>query len=582
MRAIEKIIGGGVALALGALLAVSAAPAVARAETHGAFEVTGGKQGTDYTYTAPSEYETNGGDVLTIKSGTALTISTKSGSGTAGGCRIVIDSSVIANITLDGVNITPADAGTNDGYSGIDLGNNATLNITLQSGSSNVINGGTTITGLPGPGIHVPEDATLTITGNGSLEVNGASTSNVAAVGIGGKGSVSTAGEACGNVLILGGTITVQSGTATSPVGKSAVDIGGGATDNGNGGDCGTVIILTSVNSGGSLEIGGGAGAAVGGGQGSDGVGIKPAGDGTYTVYGDLTLPCDITIPEGATVTIPGDASITVPSGTTLTNNGTITGQGSLAGEGTLANRGDISVADNDFMAAVEVSASPSPATYGGSVTLRVTVKEDGTPVNGGTVAFYQDSDALNGTGTSVDSGTAAHTIDALGWTPGDYAVTAVYTPADGSGLIESSGSTTLTVNKAQQPAPGAPTVSTTTSPTAYSITLDAVIAAGQGAVQYGYTTDGETAVPEERWQSETTFDGLTPGTAYTFHARYAGTSLYEPSPASAGTLVTTERADSTLTVVPTENILTYGETLTITVAPEQTAANGINALTTA
>ncbi len=281
-------------------------------------------------------------------------------------------------------------------------------------------------------------------------------------------------------------------------------------------------------------------------------------------------------------MTIPEGASITVPSGTTLTNNGTIAGQGSLAGKGTLVNNGDISVADNDFMAAVEVSASPSPATYGGSVTLTATVKEDGTPVNGGSVTFYQGGDALNGTGTSVGNGIAAHTIDELGWTPGDYAVTAVYTPADGSDLIESSGSTTLTVSKAQQSAPGAPTASTTTPPTAYSVTLDAVTTVGQGAVQYGYATGGETAVPEERWQSGTTFDGLTPGTTYMFHARYAGTSLYEPSPASAGTPVTTERADSTLTVVPAEGILTYGETLKITVTPEQTAAYGINALTTA
>ena len=45
MRAIEKIIRGGVALALGALLAVSAAPAVAWAETVGAFEVAAAHRG---------------------------------------------------------------------------------------------------------------------------------------------------------------------------------------------------------------------------------------------------------------------------------------------------------------------------------------------------------------------------------------------------------------------------------------------------------------------------------------------------------------------------------------------------------
>ena len=82
---------------------------------------------------------------------------------TTGGCRIVIENNVTANITLAGVNITPTDANNKDGYSGIDLGSGATLNITLQSGNSNVIKGGTSTTGSPGPGIHVPEGSTLTI-----------------------------------------------------------------------------------------------------------------------------------------------------------------------------------------------------------------------------------------------------------------------------------------------------------------------------------------------------------------------------------------------------------------------------------
>ena len=183
---------------------------------------------------------------------------------------------------------------------------------------------------LPGPGIHVPEGSTLTIEGNGSLEVNGASTSNAAAVGIGGKGSDSTAGEACGNVLILGGTIIVQSGTATSPVGKSAVDIGGGTSDNGNGGNCSTVIILTSVNSNGNLEIGGGSGAAVGGGKGSDGSGIKPTGDGSYTVWGDLTVPSGVEFPGGITLDIPSGTTLNLPENFNWPENITVTGDGTI------------------------------------------------------------------------------------------------------------------------------------------------------------------------------------------------------------------------------------------------------------
>ena len=303
----------------------------------GVFTVTGGESGTDYTYTAPSEYDPNSSYVLTIKSDTPLTISTNNESEEGSGCRIVIENGVTANITLAGVNISPANAGTNDGYSGIDLASGATLNITLQSGSSNVINGGTSQSGSPGPGIHVPAGSTLTIGGEGSLQVQGASRGGLAAVGIGGKVSASDAGGACGNVIILGGTITVQGGTPTSGGENAAVDIGGGAAGNGNGGNCNTVIILTSVNSNGSLEIGGGAGAGVGGSKGSDGQGIRPSGDNTYTVWGNLTLPCDLTIPEGATVTIPEGASLTVPKDVTLTNNGTIQKDGgSFINDGTV------------------------------------------------------------------------------------------------------------------------------------------------------------------------------------------------------------------------------------------------------
>lgn len=85
---------------------------------------------------------------------------------------------------------------------------------------------------------------------------------------------------------------------------------------------------MVPVNSGGGLTIGGGKGIGADGGYGSAGQGIRPASDGTYTVYGNLTLPCDVTIPDGATVTIPSGTSLTVPEGVTLTNCGTILVQG--------------------------------------------------------------------------------------------------------------------------------------------------------------------------------------------------------------------------------------------------------------
>ena len=95
---------------------------------------------------------------------------------------------------------------------------------------------------------------------------------------------------------------------------------------------------MTPVNSGGGLTIGGGAGSSIGGGNGSDGQGIRPASgqENTYTVWGNLTLPCDITIPQGATVTFyqgTKDAGEKLNETLVEVSNGTATTTVSLSGE---------------------------------------------------------------------------------------------------------------------------------------------------------------------------------------------------------------------------------------------------------
>ena len=118
----------------------------------------------------------------------------------------------------------------------------------------------------------------------------------------------------------------------------------GGSQGTSSGGTGGTVIILTNVqNSSGSLNIGGG---AQPGGNADNGVGIKPSSGGnTYEVYGSLSLPDNLTIPEGVTVTIPQNTTLTVPDRMTLTNNGTIVNNGTITVDsgGTLTNNGDVS-----------------------------------------------------------------------------------------------------------------------------------------------------------------------------------------------------------------------------------------------
>lgn len=427
------------------LLPIGAAPAQAAGDT-GDFNVTGN---SSYSYA-------NG--VLTAN----ITISMDSSETTPTSDRIVVAENATATITLAGVNIKGSDLDSNQNIaakSAIDLSNGSILTIDLSANAENTLTGGSGSTdGSGAPGIHVPDSASLIIRGEGSLTVNGG-TSNIAygGVGIGGNASTTSAGEACGTVIIFASdNVTITAGNAGDGS-VPADDIGGGNGQNQNNGD--------------------------------DGQGIRPAEGGTYTVYGDLTLPCDITIPQRATVTIPEGASLTVPEDVTLTNKGTITGAGSVTVNGDVSGSGSMSV--------------------------------------------------------------------------------------------------TGTVTKKEQAAPNAP--SSTTDVTDTSVTLSAVTdTGGIGGIEYGYTTGGETSVPEERWQDDLVFDGLQPVTSYTFYARYAGNDYYEPSPASGGLTVTTEKSDAelgNLTVSGQTGFkghFQYGDTITVTFTPERKANTSTNAQTLA
>ena len=484
------------------LLSLILLPYIAGAQDTGVFTVTGGTQETDYSYTAPSEYEPNGGDVLTINSSAPLTISTNNESGTTGGCRIVISQNVTANITLAGVNITPTAESTNNGYSGIDLAGGATLNITLQSGTTNVINGGTSGTGSPGPGIHVPEGSTLTIDGEGSLEVQGASRGGSAAVGIGGKVSASDAGGACGNVIILGGTITVQGGTPTSGGENSAVDIGGGAAGNGNGGDCNTVIILTSVNSNGSLEIGGGAGAGVGGRKGSDGQGIRPSGDGSYTVWGELTVPSDVAFPDGITLNIPSGTTLNLPDTFTWPENITVTGGGTITPD------------TMKVPAKITFKENLSKTATGYRIEL---VEGDDYSYNGNgevSIKWFTDIDGEKGKQTYGAQEGNSHF-----W---------VEVSAQGTALYQAvSADIRIYVAKGT---PNDPTAPTTSEVKAGSITVNTV--SGQ---KYICTTSSTApALDDEGWIDATgstyTFENLQPATQYYIHTFIPENEYFEQS----------------------------------------------------
>ena len=450
------------------------------------FTVEGGTPNTDYTLSD---------NTLTIKTSEPLTISGGTKDNPITG-QIVIQSGTSANLTLAGVHIQGTEYTTAvAAKSAIELSSSSTLTLTLADSSNNTLKGGSGnnssgTNGPAAPGIHVPDGTTLTVlcgaadsTGDhicnsssnncGKLAITGgASDSGAGGVGIGGGAPVSGntpcnfTGQPCGTVLLLGGGISVTGGTGSGSV--QAMDIGGSRGEgSGSGGAGGTVIILTNVTStSGSLNIGGGSSTnpSV---TPNNGAGIKPSstGNNTYEVYGNLTLPDNLTIPEGVTVTIPSGATLTVPSGKTLTNYGTITGDGTLTLNGNANGNGSVSVTN--------------------------------------------------------------------------------FTP------------------KTQTSTPSAP--SGTSAVTANSVTLTAVTdSGGVGGIQYGYTT-GTGATPGN-WQTSTTFNNLSPGTAYTFYARYAGNGFYAPSAASStGLTVTT----SALVDAETPNITTHPQGGTYTVGAD-------------
>ena len=273
--------------------------------------------------------------------------------GTTSSNRIIVNSGVTATITLAGVSITAPDE-----QPAIDVQDTANLTIILQDNTANTLAGGASVANTGAPCIRVPSNATLTIQGDGTLNVTGGSSEAAnAGVGIGGNSAEAAQhAEACGTVIILGGTVSITGGS--TDVGTfSGVGIGGGSQSGGTGGAGGTVIIL-----GGDVTVKGGSDAAdIGAGSGhntgaSNGAGIRPSSNGTYTVYGNLTLPCDITIPQGYTLTIPNGTSLTVPTDTTLTNNGTI----EIAG--TLTNDGGILISSGTLNGTVSGTPAHQPA----------------------------------------------------------------------------------------------------------------------------------------------------------------------------------------------------------------------------
>jgi hypothetical protein len=169
-----------------------------------------------------------------------------------------------------------------------------------------------------------------------------------------------------------GGTISISGGTVTATGGTRGAGIGGGSNDYGYGGCGGDIAITGGI----VTATGGSGGSGIGGGwactsaDGSfaldgDAVVIADTVDlngGSVTlsqgvlfdgddgvVYGDTTLPSDLTVGSGQTLTVTGGATLTVPDGVTLTNGGAIDNDGAITNNGLFRNDGTIDNSGGSF-----------------------------------------------------------------------------------------------------------------------------------------------------------------------------------------------------------------------------------------
>jgi hypothetical protein len=318
---------------------------------------------SDLTIAGGSSYTYVGG-VLTITGDGDYTIGMKNGVSETSTERIVVSSGVTANITLNGVNIDMSGKGETAAF---DM-SGATVTLTLEG--ANTLKSGSGRAGLQAPSgstltiTAAEETASLTATGGdggaagigggynsagGTITISGGTVT--AASGTGGYGGAGIGGGFIG----AGGTITIEGGEVTA-MGRTGAGIGGGYEGAG-----GTVAIT-----GGTVTATSNTGAGIGGGSRSSVAGsitelsgnamvfassIQPTltaggnatqaivfSGNTGTVYGDVILGYDVTIPSGRTLNIPADQTLTVPEGIILSNQGTIR----VLYEGTITIAGEV------------------------------------------------------------------------------------------------------------------------------------------------------------------------------------------------------------------------------------------------
>lgn len=203
--------------------------------------VGGGTENQHFTFTRD---ELTGNETIEVQEGSSLTFRT---AWPVLRSYISVPNGVTADITLDGCRIIE----DND-FKVAPLSLNGTAKVTLRFSGSNKLQGG-----KEKAGIRVPENASLTIKGEGELDAKG----GTFGAGIGGNCE-----ENAGAIRIESGTITVEGGTSNESTNDSGgAGIGGGGSNSGKA-KSHTKIIITGghvVAKGGKYAFGVGTGRRV-------------------------------------------------------------------------------------------------------------------------------------------------------------------------------------------------------------------------------------------------------------------------------------------------------------------------------
>lgn len=334
------------------------------------------------------------------------------------------------NITIENVNINMSSVCAFEIQKG-------TVNLTLK-GDNRLTSGSYCA------GIRVPEQTTLTISGDNSASLN--ATGGEDATGIGGNMS-----QSMGTVTIQGGNITANGGTNAAGIGIGAAKGGGTGSINISGG------YVKAFAGGGSNQ---GALGCSGGANGNIKItisgGIVYARGGTYSyggsgdintngtiiisnalidfdtnksyaisnsiefnaqngsnkdqgkVHGDYTFTQDYEIPKGKTLTVDNETSITVNSEITLINNGTINNNGTIKNNGTINGNIDGSGKVMKPFDTVTIETVSNKEYTGSAITPEITITD-------GDYTLVKDNDYTLSYEDNTDAGKAKITITPKG-----------------------------------------------------------------------------------------------------------------------------------------------------------------------